>query len=83
MSRMVNAASARGGTAWSYHCLAPQTWSVPDSVRTDLQTLRLAIANATAAIGPCTPRKSQHVSHPPTPYGEKRASLEGALEGAF
>jgi hypothetical protein len=25
-------------------CLAPQTWSVPDFVRTDLRTVRLAIA---------------------------------------
>ena len=25
-------------------CLAPQTWSLPDYVRTDLRTLRLAIA---------------------------------------
>jgi len=40
--------------------LAPPTWSVPDIVRTDLQTWRLAIAQrATAAAAPCTSRKTQ------------------------
>jgi hypothetical protein len=33
-----------GEAARPYHCLAPQTWSVLDFVRTDLRTLRLAIA---------------------------------------
>jgi hypothetical protein len=38
------AASATGETAGPYRCLAPQTWSVLDVVRTDLRTVRLAIA---------------------------------------
>ena len=41
---MVASAPAMGETAWPYPCLAPQTCSVPDFVRTELQTLRLAIA---------------------------------------
>ena len=39
--------------------LGSATWSVLDFVRTDLRTVRLAIATATAATGSCTPRKSQ------------------------
>jgi hypothetical protein len=42
---MVSPAPAIGRTAWLYRCLAPQTWSVQDFVRTDLRTLRLAIAS--------------------------------------
>ena len=34
----------RWKTAWLSRCLAPQTWSVQDCVRTDRRTLRLAIA---------------------------------------
>ena len=76
---MVPSCSAMGETAWSCPCLAPQTCSVPDSVRTELRTLRLAIAAweegasrragggrvrmATAATGPCTHRKSQEGHH--------------------
>ena len=68
--RAGNHCFSEGKAAWSCRCLSPQTRSVPDSVRTDLQTLRLAIApgkrarlgaprvrrvrTATAAIGPCT-----------------------------
>src|SRR5918995_1890579 len=59
----VTTASARGDTARRRCCLAPPTWSVPDVpdfVRTDLQTWRLAIAQrATAAVAPCTSRKTQ------------------------
>jgi len=38
-----------------YRCLAPQTWSVLDVVRTDLRTLRLAIAQRDRNDGPCDP----------------------------
>ena len=56
----VTTASARGDTARCRCCLAPPTWSVPNFVRTDLQTWRLAIAQrATAAVAPCTSRKTQ------------------------
>jgi len=39
-----------GETAWRGRCLAPQTWSIPDFVRTDLQTLRFAIAARESAL---------------------------------
>ena len=39
--------------------LGSATWSVLDFVRTDLRTVRLAIAKGDRATGPCTPRKSQ------------------------
>ncbi len=44
--------------------LGSATWSVPDFVRTDLRTVRLAIAAATAVKGSCTPRKSQAATIP-------------------
>ena len=37
-------AAPRWVNASPYRCLAPQTWSVLDFIRTDLRTLRLAIA---------------------------------------
>jgi hypothetical protein len=40
-------------------CLAPQTWSVLDFVRTDLRTLRLAIAFGDRSDRALHPRKSQ------------------------
>ena len=58
--------------------LGSATWSVPDFVRTDLRTVRLAIAawekgaswrdrgwageNNRAAMGPCTHRKSREAT---------------------
>ena len=41
---MVASCLAMGETAWSCRCLAPQTCSVLDLVRTERRTLRLAIA---------------------------------------
>ena len=43
-SQMVASCLAMGETAWSCRCLAPQTCSVLDLVRTERRTLRLAIA---------------------------------------
>ena len=43
-------------------CLAPQTWSVPDFVRTDLRTVRLAIACSDRSHRALDPRKSQTVT---------------------
>jgi len=60
---MVPSCSAMGETAWSCPCLAPQTCSVPDSVRTELRTLRLAIACRDRTDRPCTHRKSQEGHH--------------------
>src|SRR5512145_107529 len=66
----VTTASARGDTARCRYCLAPPTWSVPDFVGTDLQTWRLAIAQrATAAVAPCTSRKTQVAAHVRTDPG--------------
>ena len=82
---MVPSSSAMGETAWSCPCLAPQTCSVPDSVRTELRTLRLAIAAweegasrragggrvrmATAATGPAPSQVAD--GHPNSPTGEE------------
>src|SRR5687767_14572329 len=49
-------------------CLAPQTWSVPDFVRTDLRTVRLAIACSDRSHRALHPRKSQTVT-PNSPPG--------------
>ena len=78
--RAGNHCFSEGKTAWSCRCLAPQTWSVPDSVRTDLQTLRLAIANATAAIGPCTLARRRRLRRPARWRKEtKHASADASL----
>jgi hypothetical protein len=55
---------SEGKTACSYRCLAPQTWSVPDFVRTDLRTVRLAIACGDRRDRAMHPRKAQAVTRP-------------------
>jgi len=46
-------APAMGGTAWLYRLLGSANWSVQDFVRTDLHTLRLAIACSERSHRPC------------------------------
>ena len=65
-------APAMGETAWPYRCLAPQ--------RTFEQCSPLPVA--TAAKGPCTPRKSQEATIHLYEAG-KRASLEGSFEAVL
>ena len=71
----VTSASARVDTR-PWRCLAPQTWSVPDFVRTDLRTLRLAIAKSDRSDRTLYPRKSQAVTPHPQ-MGVRRTSKLG------
>jgi hypothetical protein len=76
---MVVCCSSGGYTRMTLSLLASATWSVPDSVRTDLRTTRLAIAYSD---------RNDRAMHPPqvaaiTPIHilmeKERASFEGSL----
>jgi hypothetical protein len=52
---------SEGENARPCRCLAPQTWSIPDCVGRTFEQCVSPSLSATAATGPCIPRKSQAV----------------------
>ena len=71
-----------GETAWPYRCLAPQLVPSWTSSQRTFEQWNSPSPVATAATGPCTPRKSQEATVHLYEAG-KRASLEGSFEAVL